>query len=470
MGRSGKRRLAAIEYCAMPTSAAPPGDEEGNSSVSDSTLSEAAASPAEPTRTPVAPAPAPAHGIWMAIYVAVLVGKFSDWVPGLSEIPLAKIAFLFTAIYTYRIRATLAPVRVRSLPIARPAIAFLTLAIVSIFFSVYRSASLIALYSIVIYLLSFVLLIKITQSQRDVERLLMALCVAGAALALAVVVTYHGGRARINSNFNANDLSYGIVTLLPITWALRCTGAKGRRRLIYPLSLAMIGAVLLTGSRGGTIAMSVVILLIIAFPLGFAQNGELKRFRAARTVTRLVIVLIAGAVIWGHLPGAIRAQLGTLTDLENDYNANPNSSASRLAIWARDSRAVIDRPIGFGVGSGEYVDGMTGGAYRAQHNSLVQSLVELGVLGLVLFLCSYYITFKQLGRISRAARSADAEAARAALYARAIRIGLVGNFIAGFFLSQAYSELLWMTVAICAAFVRISLPNNQSAASVLARA
>src|SRR6202035_4587623 len=68
-----------------------------------------------------------AYNIWLAIFLAVLVGKAGEWVPGMTGVPLVKIAFIITALCAYRARKGFARVRVRSLPIARPAIAFLVL-------------------------------------------------------------------------------------------------------------------------------------------------------------------------------------------------------------------------------------------------------------------------------------------------------------------------------------------------------
>src|ERR1700685_4015180 len=106
-------------------------------------------------RAPKKPLPAAAYNIWLAIFLAVLVGKAAEWVPGMTGVPLVKIAFIFTALYAYRARASFVPVRVRSLRIARPAIAFLILSILSIFFSIYKSFTLLSIQISIIYLLSF---------------------------------------------------------------------------------------------------------------------------------------------------------------------------------------------------------------------------------------------------------------------------------------------------------------------------
>ena len=93
-------------------------------------------------RAPKKPPPSAAYNIWLAIFLAVLVGKAAEWVPGMTGLPLVKITFILTALFAYRARRAFVPVRVSSLRIARPALAFLTLSIISVFFSIYKSLSL----------------------------------------------------------------------------------------------------------------------------------------------------------------------------------------------------------------------------------------------------------------------------------------------------------------------------------------
>lgn len=400
----------------------------------------------------------------MAVFVAVLVGKFSEWVPGLASVPLAKIAIGLTAILAWRARATFAPVRVRSLPIARWSLTFLGLAIFSVLYTVYLSESLADMYAVLIYMISFVLLLKITQSVRDVERLLVALCVAAAGLAMAVLFTYSGGRAHVNDNFDPNDLAYGLVTVFPIIRALAVT--TKRKLLLHGLTVAVIVAILLTGSRGGTIGLCLVLLLLVAYPLGFTRSGELRGFRAGRFVAVIAVIGALGGALWGYLPQESRTQLATLVDLEHDYNTG-SSAGSRTAIWSRDLDEVWKRPIGYGIGTSLFVNGRAGGGYHAAHNSFIQALVELGVQGFVVFVACYLVAFRELGKVSRLGwRTAlQGDRATAALYARALRIALAGNIVTAFFLSQDYAELLWILLAICAALVRISLAQPAIAAA-----
>jgi O-antigen ligase len=386
-----------------------------------------------------------------------MVGKIGEWGPLISGLPVLKITFVLTAIYVNRVSVFYRPVEVMSLPLGRLAIAFFTLALVSNVFTVYHSATLTGSYLAVIYLISFVMLVKTTQTARDVERLLIGLAIAGSSLSIAVVVTNHSGRAHLTS-FNANDLAYALVTLLPMVLALRGNSWGWRRIIATGLALVMSMAVLLTASRGGALGLMVVVLAVSVFPLEVAKNGSLKRRNLAVVVVTLGLVAGTGAVLFRFLPESSQERLLTLLHPEGDYNASTTLNSSRRVIWTRDMRLALERPIGYGMSTSAAVDCVYGhGQCRAPHNSVIQVFLELGVLGLCLYLATYYVAWRDLGRIT-ANHSRDGptgENSKAVLYARALRVSLLGNFIAGFFLTQAYAASLWMIIAICCAFTRI---------------
>jgi O-antigen ligase len=410
----------------------------------------------------------PAYVIWTVILIALMVGKVADWVPGLSSVPLVKIAFLFAAISAYRSQRALPSVRIRSSRITRAALAFLALAIASFVFSIYKSATLMLSLYILILLLSIMLVMKVTQTLRDVEKLLLGFVAAGVSLSVGLVLNYHGGRAFINGNFDPNDIAYLLDTILPIVLALRPRQSRSGWLLMSALAFVVVVSILLTGSRGGAVGLCVVIAAATAFPLSRDGSGALKRFSIGRTLIRCAILVLTVALAWGYLPADTQQRMATLVNLGSDYNANSTENGSRLLIWEQDIGMVLKRPIGYGLGSAELVDGLAGGQYRAAHNCLVQALVELGALGLLLYLRVLYTMWSELGRVSRIAQdpSAGEEEQKAALYARALRTALAGCFVAGFFLSQAYSAGLWMLVATAATLVRITVATPRSNASV----
>jgi O-antigen ligase len=411
----------------------------------------------------------PAYVIWTAILIALMVGKVSDWVPGLSSIPLVKIAYLFAAISAYvGAGAALAPVRIRSSKITRAALAFLGLAIVSFVFSIYKSATVSISLFIMIIILTIMLVLRVTQTLGDVEKLILGFAAAGVSLSAGLVLNYHGGRAFINGNFDPNDIAYSLDTILPLVLSLRQRQSRLGSLLMNAFAVVTVLAILLTGSRGGAVGLCVVMAAATAFPLGRDSHGALKKFSIRRTLIRCAILVLAVAFAWGYLPADTQQRMATLVNLSNDYNADSTENGSRLLIWKQDIGMVWKRPIGYGLGSAELVDGLAGGQYRTAHNSFVEALVELGVLGLLIYLRVLYTTWRELGRVIMVARdpAAGEEVQKAALYSRALRTALAGNLAAGFFLSQAYSAGLWMLVAIAASLVRVSIPTTRANTSV----
>jgi len=308
------------------------------------------------------------------------------------------------------------------------------------------------------------LVLRVTQTLGDVQRILFGFAAASMSLSIGLVLNYHGGRAFINDNFDPNDIAYALDTILPLVLALRQRPSRLGRLLMNALAVVTVLAILLTGSRGGAVGLLVVLAAATAFPLSRDAHGALKKFSVRRTLIRSAILVLTVALAWGYLPADTQQRMATLVDLGNDYNADATENGSRLLIWKQDIGMVWKRPIGYGLGSAELVDGLAGGQYRTAHNSFVEALVELGVLGLLIFLNVIYTTWRELGRVVTFGRgpAAGEEEQKAALYARALRTALLGNLTAGFFLSQAYSASLWMLVATAATLVRIMVPTPRS--------
>lgn len=396
---------------------------------------------------------------WMAIFLVVMISKVGAWVEALSGLPLVKITFAITLVVTLRAGKLPSPIRALSLRGLRPAIAFELLAMVSILFSIYKSQTLSDMQSSAIYLIAMVLLVKITESLRDVERLLKGLALAGLVLTVGTLTNFGGGRAYMQA-WNSNDIAYALVTLLPLVLVQRSGRSPVARLAVSGIALLMVIATFLTGSRGGVIGLAVVVAAMSAFPLYPDRRGQLKAFNLGGALLRIVPMLLIGILVWKHLPQDTTERISTLEDIQSDYNMSSTFEGSRTLIWRRDVGFALRRPIGFGMGSEEAVDGILGGGqYRAAHNSLVQVVLELGVLGLILYLTAYYRAWRGLGAVAAAQRRLSTpQSTRVRLYARGLGIALAGNFAAGFFLSQGYSDLLWMLIAVCAALVRLEAP------------
>jgi len=294
--------------------------------------------------------PSKAPILWLSIFIAIVAGRYAEWVPGLASIPLAKVAFLLALVSTLRARDYLPKVRVLTVPIAKPAICFLSLAIISIAFSVYKSQSLNQVYGVIVSLMSFVLLVKVTQTLDDLERLFKGLTVAAGGLALATIFSYSGGRAQINSNFDPNDLAYGLVSILPMIRVLGMTATK-RRSLFNGMVVATIIAVLLTGSRGGVLVSLGV--MIVTFMIYFGRDMP----RGLGFMTALAACIGVGVLLLQGLGGNVSTRI----DLQG------LSDAGRLSAYHSTLNIIADNPW-FGTGLGTFAYAFP--AYRGNDISM----------------------------------------------------------------------------------------------------
>jgi O-antigen ligase len=207
---------------------------------------------------------------------------------------------------------------------------------------------------------------------------------------------------------------------------------------------------LLTQSRGGLMGLGVIVIMLVFRPMSPVRQ------KSNRWIIRAAVMGLLGLLVWTQLPSDAKDRFGTIFSLESDYNMDASNTTGRTDIWKRNLKATVTRPIGFGINTFTSVDLLTGGKYKAPHNSLVQITVELGFLGLFLFLWQYVLSWRCL-RLKRYEPTdiIDNETRERTLLAMALQISLLANFVAGFFLSQAYSNLVWALFAVVAALVAL---------------
>jgi O-antigen ligase len=260
------------------------------------------------------------------------------------------------------------------------------------------------------------------------------------------------GRAGYLGGYDPNDLAFVLVALLPIVvaFALICTGWK--RWLCMGIACCSLFVTLLTVSRGGLLGLATDLALISLFLTPKGAHSPKKR----RVWTRTTRVFVLGAVFtvaWLSVPESAREQLSTIMSVSSDYNVT--SDQGRLVIWERNLPLVAKRPWGYGAGASPAVDGrLAGGRYRALHNMYLEVLVELGIVGFVLFLMTFIRAWRALlpsSRHNAGSNELASENEEVAQFARALAIGFAGVAVSGFFLSVSYSNVLWLLVALACA-------------------
>jgi O-antigen ligase len=222
---------------------------------------------------------------------------------------------------------------------------------------------------------------------------------------------------------------------------------------------AAIGLVVLTlgfvwsGSRGGFIALAAVALFIVlrysAIPL---------RWRLGATaLVAIVVVATASDHYW--------EQMGTITS-DSDYNHT--SESGRLPIWHRGIGYMMANPL-LGVGPNNFpaAEGTLsalaerqqygiGVRWNAAHNSFVQIGAEVGLPGLALFVAVIASAFAALRRAGRAEAGLASSGARRPPLTPALTASLIGFVVGAFFLSLAYSEMLYTLVALAVGLHKVT--------------
>jgi O-antigen ligase len=387
----------------------------------------------------------------------VLIGRAGEIIPGASHLPLAKIAVALVVLGAFIGRQKLSKVAFSASPMARTALVFFALGVASVLFSIWKANSLsFVLSNLLVLATVFVLVFKVVTSWRVVQGTLLALCASAAALAVPAALRYSGERVEVGLTYDTNDLAFVLVTVIPIGLAFAFVRTGWRRWMFAAMCGICLWAMLLTESRGGLLGLIAGVLAFLAWKPALPGG---QRVRAVGGAWRRLIWTFAAACVallaWTLLPGQARDRFATMLDIESDYNMQ-EESVGRTFIWKRNMLAVAQRPIGYGIASAGALNLRFSGRYQTAHNSVVQVATELGILGMILFLRLYWLAWSGLGRL-RYAIEPDPQQPQlisgpdAPMILHGLRAALVASFVAGFFLSQGFSYLLFTLLALCAA-------------------
>jgi O-antigen ligase len=300
------------------------------------------------------------------------------------------------------------------------------------------------------------------------------LWVVGSLVAGAVVAAVYGmvagapqddpGRVAIgNANETAASLVVGGTLAAALAFALR---GKPVLRLLTTIAVPLcVFAVFLTLSRGGLVALGAS--LVAAIVMAGRRRGVVLGVAAAAV---LATVIYFGA----FAPAEAR-----------DRVLEVNGGTGRTDIWTVGWRMVEDQPL-LGVGAGNFPVAsihylLEPGALmrtdfivdnpKVAHNTYLNVLAELGVVGLALFLAIIALPLWWAARaVGVAARAGDRQLE---ILARAMVVVIVGLLAADFFGSRQYTKQLWLLLSLCPVLLQISraeLASRRAGAAVADRA
>jgi O-antigen ligase len=395
---------------------------------------------------------------------------------------LAPLALMVIVFQWLRGQATLRP----ALPVAW-IVAYSTWALASLYWTASPSRTVELLASLciaLIYMASYAMLID---SEATLKQILAVFALAGMIVGAFSLLSFAGiGGAGGGEDLQAGRTQGGVgdpnffanvqIVALPLTLAL--ASAIKRRWLqlaVYGAALVMIASILSSLSRGGLIALVVVLLIVICM----APRSLLGSPRQKRVV---IAVLMIGLMAFATRP-TFRAEViqraESIFVTSQGSAASSNSGSGRTEIWKAARRAIDDHPI-VGVGFGAFpaisrdymnhTPGFDGEKFTPRaietHSAPIGTFTELGLVGFVLFVGLIGATGVFLRRTARRAFRAGADFV--GRVANACALSLVGWAISSLFIETQTSRPVWIVIGIALALPRM-IPLAAQAAQAAGR-
>jgi O-antigen ligase len=315
------------------------------------------------------------------------------------------------------------------------------------------------------YMLAFALLVR---SRNDLRAILATLTFGAFVFGLVALATYLSSGGTVRAAGLQGDPNYFAeyqVIALPAVLTLAALERRWRFAC-YGVVAVIIMSVVSSLSRGGLLALLVIVAATIVLPWNvFFRSAKEKRLYAAAVAGGSILAILLGS-------GTFLARVGSIVHPAADRGAG------RLDLWAAAWRGWKQQPW-LGIGEGNFrvhaldflqtTPGVnTAASYvtagREVHNAYLETLTELGPLGLLLFLLVIFLTARYfLTAFWRARDAGDAQLARVSI---AFLFGLIAYAVTAFFLSSELQKALWIFVGIALALDVMSrrLPSRRSGA------
>jgi hypothetical protein len=220
-----------------------------------------------------------------------------------------------------------------------------------------------------------------------------------------------------------NDLAQALVAVLPFAFALRRRAAAANTFQTWIPAAVLLVAVVLTRSRGGLLALLVLLFLVLRDRVSAALSTAVAGAGG--------LVFIALGILGGRAAGM------------------DESAQLRTEAWYAGWEMLKSSPI-WGVGFGFFTEYHE----RVAHNSYVQCLAELGLVGYFLWLGLLLWTLRSVYALAslRCDTALDAELVQ---FARAALYSLVSFLVGAFFLSRTYSTMLFLLIGLATAAAEV---------------
>ena len=402
-------------------------------------------------------------------FTAVLFFRPQDQIPALNVLHLAEVAALgaLAAMVMGRIGRGLNVSRFT--PELGGVVALGGIILCTAPFSIWMGGSIGTFTDVYVkVILIFLLMLNTLTSPKRVDQFLWLIVLATGYIAFRAVFDYARGlnlvengrvQGAVGGMFkNPNDLALNMVAVLPLAGSLALRATTLSRKLAASgCAVLMIGAVIASQSRSGSVGLAIMTLFMGVYLLRRRPGVALA------AVLALVLAL-------PFMPASYWHRISSITDQSLDETG---SREARRILLRESYAAFLQHPV-TGVGAGQFKNYDPEGrqqAWRESHNVILQVAAELGIFGLATFLFLIVraaLAGSQVQRLLRRAgyglsrsRRRAAPPAHATLtpgdvdwlraHTAAMGAALAGWFVCALFASVAYNWTFYYLLALAIA-------------------
>jgi hypothetical protein len=321
--------------------------------------------------------------------------------------------------------------------------------------STWRGGSLPVLIDFLRTALPLILLIPaVVNSNEDLTKVMKAIGWAGIATIAIGFTTKEMSQGRLvlkdaPSIGNSNDYAAYLIYVFPfVMFLLYSRNAKAIHKLLGLIVVpAGLYQILSTGSRGGLVAMAVMMLVVLWM---------------SSTAVRLSILVGVPILALAALPFVPAQSLERMESLFKSSEQGPRTEAAesrqaRTLLLEESIRLTFQNPL-LGVGPAQFQTSENDaakaagrkGMWHETHNTFTQVSSECGIPALIFFLCALATAFRSLFKLKR-----DDDPLISGL-ARIVLISMVGFSASIFFLSHAYDFPLIISCSLAITMLQLS--------------
>lgn len=332
--------------------------------------------------------------------------------------------------------------------------AFIMTALISAFFASQPEASVMQLATLIQLAILYLFVTGIVDSEQRLQHVAWAWVIGSAAASLYTVATFVS-QDLSRAVGGIGDPNYLVLYLtIPLALSLGLFQAERSALLKILLGfslLTLLVATILSFSRGGFIAVMVILVLWL-----------LKSQDRKKIMTFLIGIAVAVLAVSSFLPAV---PLQSWLQRISPQAALQDAGAGRFYIWRGGLDMFLAHPL-FGVGIGNFLYRYPeyssydprGPQQRVAHNTFLEVAAEQGMVGLLVFLSLLWVTYRYL-------RTAAIAAQERRLYftahlAKALQLGLLGFLAGSFFLTAHLSKSLWLLFGLAVVMHNIYNPHR----------